>query len=100
MIHESSVRFEHCYRLDMDTAIAASHRLHCWRDWTHTYAEGQSQDRVEYARRRIIALESGDNRLVTIHTAPRPQARLFSFVEPEPGRPLPRTRPCRRPPLQ
>jgi hypothetical protein len=81
MIHESSVRFEHCYRLDMDPEIASSHRLHCWRDWTQTYAEGgQSQDRVEYARRRIIALESGDTRLVTIHTAPRPQARLFSLA--------------------
>jgi hypothetical protein len=79
-IHESNVRFEHCYRLDMDPEIAPSHRYHCWRDWTHTYAYGQSRDRIEYAHRRILTLEAGDTHIMTVHDAPRPRERVFSVV--------------------
>lgn len=79
-IHESNVRFEHCYRLDMDPRIASSHRELCWRDWTVTYAYGQSRDRIEYARRRIIALESGDTALLSIDTRPVARKRVFSVI--------------------
>lgn len=79
-MHESNLRFEHCYRLDMDPDIAGSHRLVCWRDWTQTYAYGQPRDRVEYARRRIITLESGDVRLLDIRGQPLQRTRLFSFA--------------------
>ena len=77
-VHESDVRFEHCYRLDMDSAAAPSHRLHCWRDWTRLYAYGQPRHRIEYVRRRMIALESGDMRLVTVHTGPSRRQRIFA----------------------
>src|SRR5687768_4415792 len=30
-IHEGSVRFEHCYRLDLDLDIAPGHREACWK---------------------------------------------------------------------
>jgi hypothetical protein len=83
-MHESTLRFEHCYRLDMDVKIAPPHREHCWRDWTETYANGQPLDRVEYARRRIVKLESGDTRLLTIKGS-TPGARVFEEL------PLPRT---------
>jgi hypothetical protein len=59
-IHEGSVRFEHCYRLDLDPKIAPSHRHACWDQWTRVYSYGQARDRVEYARRRIDELEAGD----------------------------------------
>jgi len=59
-IHEGSVRFEHCYRLDLDPKIAPSHRHACWDQWTRVYSYGQARDRVEYARRRINELEAGD----------------------------------------
>ena len=74
--HENTLRFEHCYRLDMDRKIAPSHREHCWRDWTETYAEGQPLDRVDYAHRRITQLESGDTRLLAIKGS-GPGARVF-----------------------
>lgn len=84
-MHESDFRFEHCYRLDMDTKIAPSHRYHCWVDWTQTYAYGQSRDRVEYARRRILTLEAGDASLVTVYGTPTRRERVFSVVGgPEP----------------
>jgi hypothetical protein len=55
-VYEGNVRFEHCYRLDRDTVNASSHREYCWTQWVQTYTYGQSQDRVEYAKRRIRVL--------------------------------------------
>lgn len=79
-IHESNLRFEHCYRLDMDQRIAPSHREYCWRDWNQTYAGDQPLDRIEYARRRIVALESGDSRLVSVHHETFGGGRVFEEV--------------------
>ena len=76
-MHESTLRFEHCYRLDMDGHIAPPHREHCWRDWTETYASGQPLDRIEYARRRISQLESGETGTLTVGGVAQPQQRVF-----------------------
>jgi len=76
-IHEGTVRFEHCYRLDLDPAIAPTHRLACWRDWSQTHAYGQTRDRIEYARRRIQALAAGERETLELQvataTGPEPQ---------------------------
>ena len=88
-LHESTLRFEHCYRLDMDTRIASPHREHCWRDWTETYSAGQSLDRVEYARRRLSQLESGDTAVITIGAAAQPESRVFEELpSPSPQAPM------------
>lgn len=60
VLHEGSVRFEHCYRLDLDPAIAPSHRRACWQAWQERYSYGQSRDRLEYADRRLDSIERGD----------------------------------------
>lgn len=59
MIYEGNVRFEHCYRLDLDPTIAPAHRRACWQDWLarHTYA--QTGDRLNYARQRLTELDNG-----------------------------------------
>jgi hypothetical protein len=59
-IYEGDVRFEHCYRLDLDREIAPSHRHACWAQWVQTYSYGQSRDKIEYAKRRLRYLESGE----------------------------------------
>ncbi|HEY6560932.1 MAG TPA: hypothetical protein VI072_26835 [Polyangiaceae bacterium] len=59
-IYEGNVRFEHCYRLDLDTSKAPSHRHACWRNWLQVYTYAQPRDRIEYARRRVRSLEVGD----------------------------------------
>lgn len=59
-IYEGNVRFEHCYRLDLDAHVAPTHREACWREWTQLYTYGQNRDRVDYAERRMRALASGD----------------------------------------
>ncbi len=60
VLHEGSVRFEHCYRLDLDPAIATTHRKACWEAWQQRYSYGQSRDRLEYADRRIESIDRGD----------------------------------------
>lgn len=59
-IYEGNVRFEHCYRLDLDTTKTPSHRHACWRNWLQVYTYAQPRDRIEYARRRVRSLEVGD----------------------------------------
>jgi len=59
LIYEGNVRFEHCYRLDLDSSISPPHRKACWKDYLarHTYA--QTGDRLSYARQRLNDLENG-----------------------------------------
>jgi hypothetical protein len=59
-IYEGNLRFEHCYRLDLDTAKAPSHRHACWQNWLQIYTYSQPRDRIEYARRRVRSIEAGD----------------------------------------
>ncbi len=67
-IYEGDVRFEHCYRLDLEQDVAVTHRQACWTTWLDRYTYGQSRDKLEYARRRVRAFAGGD--------ADRPQLRL------------------------
>ena len=80
-IYEGNIRFEHCYRLDLDPNIAPSHREACWREWTSRYTYGQTRDRLDYARRRIARLTAGD--------PSRPQLNLSRPTTAKPGDPTP-----------
>ena len=84
-IHEGSVRFEHCYRLDLDPKIAPSHRHACWQQWLAVYSYGQSRDRLEHARSRVAAIESGEvaPAALKLETEPR-EARQFYISTPQP----------------
>jgi hypothetical protein len=59
-VYEGNVRFEHCYRLDLDPNIAATHRHACWQSYVEGYRYGQTKDRIDYANRRARALSAGD----------------------------------------
>lgn len=85
-IYEGDVRFEHCYRLDLDLNIAPTHREACWKQWLTSYTYGQPRDRIEYARRRVRAFASGDvtRPSLAIGGERRPQRREFYLVVPEP----------------
>lgn len=84
-IYEGDVRFEHCYRLDLDLNIAASHREACWKQWMSLYTYGQPRDRIEYARRRLRAFSNGDFSRPTLNTGSnRPARREYYLVVPEP----------------
>ena len=59
-IYEGNVRFEHCYRLDLDKNTAPTHREMCWREWLSTYSYRQTDDRIEHAKARIRLLAKGE----------------------------------------
>jgi hypothetical protein len=83
-IYEGNVRFEHCYRLDLDVDIAATHRAACWKEWLGSYTYGQPRDRIDYATRRIHAFASGDTSRpeLDIGSKRKPVARQFYLVVP------------------
>lgn len=84
-IYEGNVHFEHCYRLELDLEIAATHRQACWQQWLGSYTYGQPQDRIEYARRRLRAFASGDmSRPAFDVTNQHTDARQFYMVVPAP----------------
>jgi len=85
-IHEGGVRFEHCYRLDLDPKIAPPHRHACWKQWLEVYSYGQSRDRIEYSRRRVHDLEAGDPNppQLNLDQAEAREARQFYMATPAP----------------
>jgi hypothetical protein len=85
-IYEGNVRFEHCYRLDLEVDTAPTHRAACWNEWLGTYTYGQPRDRIEYARRRVHAFASGDLERPTLDLGDtqKAEARQFYLVVPAP----------------
>jgi len=85
-IYEGDVRFEHCYRLDLELDVAMSHRQACWTAWLDRYTYGQSRDRLEYARRRVRAFASGDadRPALRVGENQQPDSRQFYLVVPSP----------------
>ena len=85
-IYEGNVRFEHCYRLDLEVDTAPTHREACWKEWLGTYTYGQPRDRIEYARRRVHAFASGDTARprLEIDDTKKAEARQFYLVVPAP----------------
>ena len=87
-IYEGNVRFEHCYRLDLEVDTAPTHREACWKEWLGMYTYGQPRDRIEYARRRAQAFASGDINRPSLDigedSAKKGEARQFYLVVPSP----------------
>jgi hypothetical protein len=85
-IYEGNVRFEHCYRLDLELSVASSHRQACWTSWLDRYTYGQSRDRIEYARRRVRGFAAGDANRPALDLGPTQQeeTRQFYLVVPAP----------------
>jgi hypothetical protein len=85
-IYEGNVRFEHCYRLDLELDVAPTHRRACWTTWLDRYTYGQSRDRLEYARRRLRAFNSGDSASpqLRVGTSAGADSRQFYLVVPAP----------------
>lgn len=85
-IYEGNVRFEHCYRLDLEQDVAITHRKACWTTWLDRYTYGQSRDKLEYARRRVRAFPSGDTDRpqLKLGESPGSDMRQFYLVVPAP----------------
>ncbi|HTQ03938.1 MAG TPA: hypothetical protein VMI54_08770 [Polyangiaceae bacterium] len=85
-VHEGTVRFEHCYRVDLQPEVPANQRRSCWYNWVTSYTLGQPRDRIEYAESRVRALDSGDTscRELSIGADTPPEQRQFYLVVPAP----------------
>jgi hypothetical protein len=86
-IYEGDVRFEHCYRLDLELDVAPTHRQACWTAWLDRYTYGQPRDKLEYARRRLRAFSTGDADKPELHlgqSQAQQDARQFYLVVPQP----------------
>jgi hypothetical protein len=85
-IYEGNVRFEHCYRLDLEVDTAPTHRHACWSEWLNLYTYGQPRDRIEYARRRDHSFANGDLTRPTLDIGDdkKAEARQFYLVVPAP----------------
>jgi hypothetical protein len=85
-IYEGDVRFEHCYKLDLEVDTAPTHREACWTEWLSMYTYGQSRDRIEYARRRARSFASGDldRPKLDIGDSKKAETRQFYLVVPAP----------------
>lgn len=85
-IHEGTVRFEHCYRVDLEPNAASAQRKACWQRWVSSYTVGQPRDRIEYAERRLNDLAGDDKKRPTLAVdgERRPEERQFYLVVPGP----------------
>jgi len=79
-IYEGDVRFEHCYRLDLDRETAPSHRHACWQQWVEMYSYGQTRDKIEYAKRRLRYLEAGETSPPELNLASGSQAAVGASI--------------------
>ena len=79
------MRFEHCNRLDLDEQATKSDCKKCWTTWLTDYTYGQPRDRIDYARRRALALSNGEAERPALRFDEAPaEARQFYMVVPGP----------------
>jgi hypothetical protein len=85
-VHEGTIRFEHCYRLDLEPGDERPERHDCWKRWLASYTYGQPRDRIDHARKRLRSLENGDDTRPVLKVAGehRPEERQFYLVMPGP----------------
>lgn len=93
-LYESEVRFEHCYRLDLEQQIAPTHRLYCWEQWLDLYAGDQPLDRIHHAETRAAALKQGeiDPQKLSLSSSQPTRASTFTATI-DPTKPPPATQP-------
>lgn len=60
MVHQGNVYFEHCYGADFDPTIPTQDKEVCWSAWLAHYTRHQPGHRIDYAMRRMEALQMGE----------------------------------------
>jgi hypothetical protein len=63
IVHDGDRYFEHCYGADFDRRVTSGQNEACWQAWLAHYSRYQPAHRVDYAMRRIEALQGGETEL-------------------------------------
>jgi hypothetical protein len=63
MVHDGNVYFERCYGAEFDARISPRQREACWSAWLAHYTRHQPAERIDYAMRRVEAIQAGDQTL-------------------------------------
>ncbi|MDB4986143.1 MAG: hypothetical protein JWN04_1321 [Myxococcaceae bacterium] len=69
MVHDGDTYFERCYAIDFDARVPPEQKEACWQAWLSFYTRHQPAHRVDYALRRIEAVQNGEPLLVLPGTA-------------------------------
>lgn len=67
-MHSGNVYFERCSGGDRDERYTDAERRHCWDAWLTHYTDGQSDERISYARERVTHLDPERNALIEMAT--------------------------------
>lgn len=59
-MHDGDLYFERCYGADFDRRVDPTKKEACWQAWLGHYTRHQPAHRVDYAMRRIEALQAGE----------------------------------------
>jgi hypothetical protein len=60
MVHDGNVYFEDCYGSDFNPDVTDAQREQCWNAWLAFYTRHQPAHRIDYAMRRVEALQAGE----------------------------------------
>ena len=60
MVHDGNVYFEHCYGADFEAKVSDANREACWNAWLAHYTRHQPAHRIDYAMRRVEALQAAE----------------------------------------
>jgi hypothetical protein len=63
MVHDGDHYFEHCYGADFDRRVTPAQNEACWQAWLAHYTRYQPAHRIDYAMRRVEALQAGESPL-------------------------------------
>lgn len=63
MVHDGNVYFEHCYGAEFNQQVTPMEREACWNAWLADYTRHQPAHRIDYAMRRVEAIQAGEQTL-------------------------------------
>jgi hypothetical protein len=85
LVEQSNLYFERCHAADLDPARTDAERRACWQAWRDHYDVGQSADRDDYVRERLVMLDPQSGSAISLATADEPEADVGDgSVEPAP----------------
>jgi hypothetical protein len=75
LVEQSNLYFERCHAADLDAARTDAERRACWQAWRDHYDVGQSPDRDDYVRERLVMLDPQSGSAISLATPDDPMGQ-------------------------